>query len=49
MNGSFHNDTGKTRFFFYFIFILVALASPVSVPDGGLVADVCLYAEIIDL
>lgn len=39
----------KLDFFFYFIFILVALASPVSVPDGGLVADVCLYAEIIDL
>lgn len=35
--------------FFSFIFILVTLASPVSVPDGGLVADVCLYAGIIDL
>lgn len=39
----------KLDFFFPFVFILVTLASPVSVPDGGLVADVCLYAEIIDL
>lgn len=28
--------------------ILGTLVSQISVPDGGLVADVCLYAETAD-